>query len=169
MLRLGIVGAKNSGKTTLIEQLLPILNDLGLRCATVKHTAHDHTFDTKGKDSWRHRKAGAAITIAVSRSEVALYTEPKSNIVERLQQLIESDYDVCLVEGDKSSDIPKLLLTRNSEQIDIQRIENIIVTYGPTPLNEDTEHIPLDNVAAVAKFIDTLVKSDVAVGGVGSE
>ncbi len=169
MYKLGIVGAKNAGKTTLIEQLIPKLDLLGCRCATIKHTAHDHTFDIAGKDSWKHRTAGALVTIAVSQSDVALYSKPEGAIVERLMSVIERDCDICLVEGDKSSDIPKLLLTRNAEQISIPRIKNVIATYGPLLAERQMLHFPLNAVDSVAEYIVGLVDSEKATEGITHE
>jgi GTPase SAR1 family protein len=70
---IGIIGAKNSGKTTLIEALIKALSERELRIATIKHTPHDHSFDTDGKDSYKHRQAGSTVTMAVGNNEMALF------------------------------------------------------------------------------------------------
>jgi molybdopterin-guanine dinucleotide biosynthesis protein B len=97
-----IVGSQGSGKTTLIERLIPALNARGLTVSTVKHTHHHHIeLDVAGKDSHRHRMAGAAEVIVASDTgwaRIAASTEPAS-----LQILLGHlrPVDVVLVEGFK--------------------------------------------------------------------
>jgi len=67
-----IVGRKNAGKTTLVCDLIAALTQQGLRVATVKHTHHQHELDVPGKDSWRHREAGAAAVGILSPGMVAM-------------------------------------------------------------------------------------------------
>ncbi len=141
MAKLSIVGAKNSGKTTLIEQLIPKLAAIGLKVSTIKHTAHDHSFDTTGKDSHRHRVAGASQTLALSSAEMALFGEINPELREELEDLIERRSDICLIEGDKRSDLPKLLLTRNIDQITVDKISNVVATYGPELSISNLPHI----------------------------
>ena len=61
-----IVGRSNTGKTTLIEKLIPELRRRGYRVATIKHNIHGFDIDHEGKDSWRHKKAGARLTVIAS-------------------------------------------------------------------------------------------------------
>ena len=70
MVELGIVGARNSGKTTVVEKLIHYLTENGVRVASVKHTSHAHRFDTPGKDSHRHREAGTdSVSALVFRND----------------------------------------------------------------------------------------------------
>lgn len=153
MVRLGIVGAKNSGKTTLIEQLIPRLRAKGLTVSTIKHTAHQHNFDTSGKDSHRHREAGAGVTMAVSSAELALFGEYDNDLRTELEELIIRRSDICLIEGDKRGDHPKLLLTRNIDQLSTDQINNIVATYGPEPTDRPVPHLPLNDIEQVAAFV----------------
>jgi len=73
MKRFHIVGRKNSGKTTLVADLVTQLATRGLRVATIKHTHHRHELDTPGKDSWQHRHAGAAVVGILSRGLTAVF------------------------------------------------------------------------------------------------
>ena len=105
---LSVVGKKRVGKTTLIEQLIPIFRRRGYRVGTVKHTAHQHEFDTEGKDSWRHRQAGAEATMLVSPFEMAFFRPADDDERERILSFLFEGYDVVLVEGFKSLAGPKV-------------------------------------------------------------
>ena len=66
------VGRSNTGKTTLIEKLIPLLKSRGIRVATIKHHNHDFEIDQEGKDTYRHKKAGAHLSMIVSPKKLAL-------------------------------------------------------------------------------------------------
>ncbi|MCA9499713.1 MAG: molybdopterin-guanine dinucleotide biosynthesis protein B, partial [Nitrospira sp.] len=72
---LGFVGRSNSGKTTLIERLIPELTHAGYRVATIKHAGHGFDLDTEGKDSWRHKRAGASAVIVLSKGSLAMFAD----------------------------------------------------------------------------------------------
>jgi len=99
-----IVGRKNSGKTTMIEILVDRLTSDGYRVGTVKHSGHRHPVDQPGKDSWRHRRAGAAVTALLSGGQAGLFFDLDSHQSYK-QQLAERFHamDLVLVEGDKES------------------------------------------------------------------
>ena len=69
------VGRSNSGKTTLIERIIPELVRAGYRVATVKHAGHGFDLDTEGKDSWRHKRAGASSVVVVSKGSLAMFAD----------------------------------------------------------------------------------------------
>ncbi len=132
MLEVCIVGAKNSGKTTLIERIVRLLTSQGKKVATVKHTGHDHTFDTAGKDTFKHRRAGSEVTMAIGNAETAVFADPIVDIVAVMRNYLITAFDWCLTEGDKKSTSPKVLLTRNIESMKQAVPDNVIVTYGET-------------------------------------
>jgi molybdopterin-guanine dinucleotide biosynthesis protein B len=108
-----IVGKSNSGKTTLIEKLIPELHRRGYRVGTVKHDVHGFEVDKEGKDSWRHRKAGAYSTIISSPQQIALvrtmnYDAPLEEIRDRFIQ----DVDIIIAEGYKKGSTPKVEVFR---------------------------------------------------------
>lgn len=153
MIEIGIVGAKNSGKTTLIEALIPIFHEQELKIATIKHTGHDHAFDTEGKDSYRHRKAGAGVTMALSQTQMAVFAQPDEEFLSVVKEYIARRFDFCLVEGDKTSDRPKVLLTRNLDSIKQPVPANIIVSYGPEQYSPGVSHVALDDIAGLARYL----------------
>jgi molybdopterin-guanine dinucleotide biosynthesis protein B len=152
MYKIGIVGAKNSGKTTLIEKVINELSKRSINVMSIKHTAHQHNFDTEGKDSYRHRNAGASLTLAINPSEFALFSQCDDMLLSKIENLIAESFDICLVEGDKFSDIPKILLTRNIPKIDKNNIENILVTYGDDNNSCET-HFFTEEINQLCDFI----------------
>ena len=101
MKSLHIVGRKKSGKTSLVVRLLPLLRARGLRVGTVKHSAHPHSLDREGSDSWRHREAGAEVTIGVTAAAVSIHL-PLPEDPAGLEALIAREtggLDLLLIEG----------------------------------------------------------------------
>ena len=97
-----IVGKSDSGKTTLIESLLPRLKALGLRVATVKHDAHSFTIDHPGKDSWRHGQAGADAYVVSSPERVAYIGKLDEELpLQTLARRFFADMDLVVAEGYK--------------------------------------------------------------------
>ncbi len=112
---LGIVGWSGSGKTTLIEALLPRLRGFGLSVSTVKHAHHGFDMDRPGKDSHRHRLAGARETLVVSGTRWALLHEAGGDLAP-LPALLDrlAPVDLVLVEGFKTHPFPKLEVYRSA-------------------------------------------------------
>lgn len=111
---LGFAGWSGSGKTTLIEQLLPCLVQRKLKIALIKHAHHDFDIDHEGKDSWRHRKAGASQVLVSSQRRWALMHEldgaDEPSLNEHLARL--GPCDLVIVEGYKQEPIPKIEIHR---------------------------------------------------------
>jgi len=110
---LGITGWSGSGKTTLLTALLPLLTARGLRVSTVKHAHHDFDLDQPGKDSWRHREAGAReVLIATGRRWALLHENQgeEPGLADLLARL--APVELVLVEGFKASPHAKLEVHR---------------------------------------------------------
>ncbi len=109
----GFAGWSGSGKTTLIERLLPLLRQQGLRVATIKHVHHAVDLDIPGKDSWRHRQAGAEQVAIVSQARLAILSETPHGEL-RLEQVLTrlAPVDLVLIEGFKRHPIPKIEVHR---------------------------------------------------------
>lgn len=106
-----IVGPSGSGKTTLMEGLIGELSKRGYRIATIKHTHHRMELDQREKDSWRHRQAGAKVSVLSSRGRVAVCSELERELTaEELRGRFIHDVDLILVEGYKSSRSPKIVV-----------------------------------------------------------
>lgn len=125
----GIAGYSGSGKTTLLEKILPRFLALGLRVSVMKHTHHDFDIDRPGKDSYRHRAAGASEVLIASGTRWVLMNElrgvPEPTLEEYVQRF--SPCDLVLVEGFKQEAIPKLEVYRRAN--------------GKPPLWPDNPHV----------------------------
>jgi len=110
---ISIVGKSDSGKTTLIEKIVPELVRRGYRVTTVKHDLHGFEIDKEGKDSWRHKQAGAHGVIISSPQKVALIRDvDKDMSLEELRESFGGDVDLILSEGFKKDVQPKIEVFR---------------------------------------------------------
>lgn len=118
---IGFAGYSGSGKTTLLEKVIPILTAQGLRIAVIKHAHHDFDIDKPGKDTYRHRMAGAREVLIVSAQRWALMHELSKETEPTLEDLCSrfSGYDIILAEGYKHAAIPKLEVHRKETGADI--------------------------------------------------
>ncbi len=116
---LGFAAYSGTGKTTLLCQLIPLLNAQGIRVAVVKHTHHDFDIDHPGKDSYELRESGASNVVIASRKRTAIIIEHPDNQTEpslenTLKQVNIESCDLILVEGFKLADFPKIELHRKA-------------------------------------------------------
>lgn len=111
---LGIAGYSGSGKTTLLEKVIPLLRQSGLSVSVIKHAHHNFDIDRPGKDSFRHREAGAQEVLIASGHRWALMHELRNEPEPSLEELCArlSPCDLVLIEGYKFSSIPKLEVNR---------------------------------------------------------
>jgi molybdopterin-guanine dinucleotide biosynthesis protein B len=157
MIVFGIAGWSGSGKTTLIEKLIPQFTARGVKVAVIKHAHHGFDLDRPGKDSFRHREAGATEVLMLSNDRWVLMHElrgaPEPSLDEQLRLL--APCDVVLIEGFKAAQVPK---------VEVYRPDN-----GKPPLWKDNAHVvavasdaaiecplprlPLNDAAAIADFI----------------
>jgi len=155
----GIVGRKNAGKTHLVERLVRAATRRGLAISTVKHAHHAFDIDQPGKDSHRHREAGAREVIVSSTLRYALVHEhrgaPEPSLAELLTRL--SPCDLVLVEGFKAGDHPKLEVYRSAcgqrplSSADAA-VEAIVADESPA-VETSLLRLPLDDTDAVLDFI----------------
>jgi len=113
----GFAGFSGSGKTTLVEQLIPALRFRGYRVAVIKHAHHTFDIDRPGKDTWRHREAGAVEIVAASPKRLVFMREFEQDAVHDVHQLIarlSAKPDWVLVEGFKQSSLPKIEVWRQA-------------------------------------------------------
>ncbi len=131
-----IVGESDTGKTTLIEKIIPELNRRGYRVATVKHDVHGFEIDHEGKDSWRHKQAGSCTTVLSSPWRIAVVEDVKKDhdIVE-LRDMYIRNVDIILTEGFKRNCHPKIEVFRADRNRDLisRNDENLLAVAGDKP------------------------------------
>ncbi|MCF8090835.1 MAG: molybdopterin-guanine dinucleotide biosynthesis protein B [Desulfotignum sp.] len=108
---ISIAGKSNAGKTTFLEKLIAELTHRGYRIGSVKHTHDGFELDNKGKDSWRHKKAGAQATLVVTDKKIALVKDDLGSDIEKMRFYL-SDMDLILAEGFKRQPLPKIEVFR---------------------------------------------------------
>jgi molybdopterin-guanine dinucleotide biosynthesis protein B len=152
----GIAGYSGAGKTTLIEKLLGELAGRGLRVSVIKQSHHDVTLDPPGKDSWRHRQAGAHEVLLSSphRWMIAaeLHGAPEPGLDDHLARL--SDCDLVLIEGYRHAELPKLELHRaETGQPWLHPNDPHILALVCDEAIDALPCFALDAIAAIANFI----------------
>ncbi|MGH6625550.1 MAG: molybdopterin-guanine dinucleotide biosynthesis protein B [Burkholderiaceae bacterium] len=158
----GFAGYSGSGKTTLVERLIPALKARGLRVSVVKHAHHRFDIDHPGKDTWRHREAGAFEVVVASSQRLALMREFERPAQLSVHQLIAELYegvDWVLVEGFKDSDLPKIEVWRAATHKPARYPDDdlivAIATDSPDQLPESTLRpvLDLNQADAVAAWL----------------
>lgn len=158
---LGIAAWSGTGKTTLLEGLLPRLAQRGLRTAVIKHAHHDFDVDQPGKDSHRLRQAGAAPMLVASRARWAMMMETPEQQEADLAQLIEAVRsqrpDLVLVEGFKAWPLPKLELYREELGKTLRVAEDpwvkAVASQPPVVVPAGVDWLDLDDLDAIAEWI----------------
>ncbi len=156
---LGFAAYSGTGKTTLLEALLPKLTEAGLRIGMLKHAHHNFDVDKPGKDSYRLRKAGASQMLIASRNRFALMTETPEAEAEfeyLLTRFDEDKLDVVLVEGCKNIAFPKIELHR--EEVGKPWLyphdENIIaIASDGAELDSELPQMNINDLDAIAQFV----------------
>ncbi|MGD0020972.1 MAG: molybdopterin-guanine dinucleotide biosynthesis protein B [Smithellaceae bacterium] len=109
-----IVGKSSAGKTTLLEKIISELVKRRYRVATVKHDVHDFEIDHEGKDSWRHKKAGARTTVISSPLRIALIEDvDHDQTLDEIRKEYIKRVDIILTEGYKGNPFPKIEVFRS--------------------------------------------------------
>ncbi len=157
-----LAGYSGAGKTTLLERLIPALKSRGQRVSVVKHAHHRFEMDHPGKDTWRHREAGAFEVAAASPQRLVLQREFEQDVALSVHHLIAELYDGVdwvLVEGYRDCDLPKLEVWRaelgRPARYTTDPFVAAIATDSPVLLPEPTQRpvLDLNNAAAVADWL----------------
>ena len=152
-----IVGQSNTGKTTLIEKLIPELRRRGYRIATIKHNIHGFDIDHEGKDSWRHKKAGARLTVIASPQQIAVIEDvSKDYELSELRDRYIRDVDIILSEGFKGNPHPKIEVIRSEMKHDplCSAEDNLMVIVSDEPVDRGVPCLDIDDIQGVANLIE---------------
>jgi molybdopterin-guanine dinucleotide biosynthesis protein B len=152
---LSFVGRSNSGKTTLIERLIPELVRAGYRVATVKHAGHGFDLDTEGKDSWRHKRAGASAVLVLSKGSLAMFADvpEETKLTELRDRYLDNSIDLIIAEGWKSEGYPKIVVIRDQAGEVPVSPDGLLAVVSNKPIEY---HVPLfdpDDISKIADFI----------------
>lgn len=152
---LSVVGFSGSGKTTLMERLIAELNGRGLRLGTIKHDAHGFEMDRPGKDSWRHKQAGATVTMIASPHQIGMVRDVDHD--HRLEELLPllPKVDLVLAEGFKRGTHPKIEIHRPEANAKpaCKGDPYLIAVVSHAALEWGVPCFELDDLCALADFI----------------
>jgi molybdopterin-guanine dinucleotide biosynthesis adapter protein len=155
---LSVVGRSDSGKTTLLEKLIRELSARGRRIGTVKHHYHGPVaVDVPGKDSWRHRQAGAAAVALVSPDTLFVVREsPPGLSLEALVHRSLFGVDLVLTEGFKSGPMPKIEVNRRAQRAPLLcgPADRLVAVVADWDTGASVPHFGLADVAPLADFIE---------------
>jgi molybdopterin-guanine dinucleotide biosynthesis protein B len=150
-----IVGKSDSGKTTLIEKLLPELLKLGLRVGTVKHDAHSFDIDHPGKDSWRHGQAGALAYVVSSPERLAFISKVDGEMaLTDIARRFFAGFDLVVAEGYKRSSpyLVELFRVSTGHSAPLCGPEETLALVTDAPLDH-AHRFALDDAAGLARFL----------------
>lgn len=149
------VGRSNSGKTTLIERLIPELVKAGYKVATVKHSGHGFDLDTEGKDSWRHKRAGASTVMVLSKGSLAMFSDVDDDIhlTDLRDRFLDKSIDLVIAEGWKSDNFPKVVVVR--DQMDEVQVspEGLLAVVSNKKIDVKVPLLDPDDIPALAALL----------------
>jgi len=161
---ISIIGFSGSGKTTLIVKVVAELTKRGHRVGTIKHDAHKFEIDREGKDSWRHKKAGAVSVLITSKEKMAFIksTDGEMPLTEAIEALM-NDLDVVITEGYKTGNLPKIEVFRKSVSKLRACPENndLIAVVSDGPVETQKPLLDINDYMGVADIIeDKIIKCE---------
>ena len=152
---IAVVGNSNSGKTTLLEKLIPELKSRGHRVATVKHAPRDVHFDKSGTDSWRHIQAGSETTVISSPDRVVLIkavSQPAT--LDDIARLLGEDYDIVLAEGFKQDDVPKIEVYRPESGPLLTDLKRLFAVVTDDPVTTKARQFRWSDIKGLADLLE---------------
>jgi molybdopterin-guanine dinucleotide biosynthesis protein B len=160
---LAVVAWSGTGKTTLLQQVIPLLKARGIRTGLIKHTHHQMDVDTPGKDSYLLRKAGADQVIVANNQRWALMCETSDqplNLMELAARMDSSVLDLVLVEGFKNEPVPKIALWRRGVKGEVADLldENVIALASDENLTLNCPLLDINQPVKIADFIENWLR-----------
>ena len=151
-----VVGYSGSGKTTLLERLIPEMTMRGLKVGTVKHHVHGFDMDQPGKDSWRHKQAGASTTIISSPNQIGMVMDVDHE--HRPSELLPlfKGMDIVLAEGYKRENIPKIEIFRpeTGKKPLCKNDAHVLAVVSDSKIDLD---VPVFSTKDIQKIVDFLI------------
>lgn len=150
-----IVGKSDSGKTTLLEKLIPELKRRGYSVGSIKHDAHSFSIDHPGKDSWRHTEAGSQVMVVSSASQAAMVRRLEGELsLDVIAREYMGPVDIVLTEGFKRADKPKVeVLTPGDSEL-ISESDDLLMVASDDALELEVPVVRRDDAAAVIDLLE---------------
>ncbi len=152
---ISIVGRSGAGKTTVIEGLVAELTRRGLRVGVLKHSAHGFEMDRQGKDTWRHRRAGAQAVGIMSPDEIAVIRSlPRELPLEQAAALLGSDLDLVLTEGFRQAPTRKVEVISAHTGDDVETpADQLLAVVSDCPVRAGVVRFSFEDAVALADLI----------------
>jgi molybdopterin-guanine dinucleotide biosynthesis protein B len=152
---ISVVGKSQSGKTTFIEKLIPELKGRGYRVGTIKHAFHGFKIDWQGKDSWRHKQAGADTVMMAGPGQFALVKDETADTLDEYEKYFE-DVDIVITEGFKKGNKPKIEILRAARHTEplCSNDDRLFALVTDTDVELGVPKFGLDAAADVADLIE---------------
>jgi len=149
-----VVGRSDSGKTTLVEGLVAELSRRGYRVGTIKHSPEGFSMDVPGKDSYRHRRAGAVVAGVASSDQLGLVRDikPGTTLFE-IAEMFFADVDILVAEGYKSAPIPKIVVQHLDA--DGELAGEIVAQVGESTAQRDVPRFSASDTSCLADLIES--------------
>ena len=158
MKTIGVIGWKNSGKTTLVSKLVKYFSSLNLKVGVIKHAHHSFDIDHPNTDSYKIRKSGAFKTTIVSNKRLAVIEERTDDNEIDLKSIIDMNKDcqILILEGfKKNNDIPKIevFLKKNKKEYLYKNVEKVKLLVTDDDKSHPLKVLSHDQIPLIAKFI----------------
>lgn len=162
---ISVVGFSGAGKTTLLEKLIHELASRGYRVGTIKHDVHGFEMDIPGKDSWRHKHAGAATTLISAPRQIGMVMDVDHDHHPDELKRFFSNVDIVFTEGYKQGDKPKLEVFRHQVRDEplCKNDDHLIALISDTWVDLGVPHFSLNDVKGLADFL--ISRFNLAPGG----
>jgi len=156
---ISIVSKKNSGKTTLLEKLIPALCQRGYRVGTIKHDHHGFEIDREGKDTWRHKQAGARTVVISSPRRIAMIKEVDEEVsLDRIVRHYFADMDLVITEGYKKERKPQIEVFRKKAHETPLHSKaapgTLVAVVSDVPVDLGVPRFDIDDFLSLAAFIE---------------
>ena len=154
-----IISKKRTGKTTLIQKLIPELKKRGFKIGTVKHDTHGFDIDHKGKDTWKHKQAGAETVVISSPWKISIIKDVAEE--KSLDYIVEkyfSDMDIVLTEGYKNAGKPQVEVFRSTVHKTTMYSKGedntLIAVMSDVPVDLDVPRFDINDIGSLSDLIE---------------
>lgn len=151
---MSVVAKSRTGKTTLLERLIPLLREAGMTVGVMKHHVHAQPFDVPGKDTFRLSDAGADLVVGVSPVQIATFRSPGRTSLDEIIDAAFGNVDIVLTEGYKRGSYPKIEVHREARSRELLCSGNELLAVATDEnLSVNVPQFHIDDTASIAEFL----------------